>query len=681
MKKLISILALIVATIANLQAQEVPAKAAFVAGDYTAAIKLYQAAIATASSSTQEASLSQAMKNAQVCLDLLQRANNAYNRGEYSKAKSLYQKILNYNSSDKYAEQRVSSCSKQILIAANKRKQQSDCQKALKDGRVDALKTYITSYPNSEQSKLFEYILYKNDSLPNEKEIATYIKIGDLFSVAKNKSSAQLWYDKAASLGNAEALYKKALTYDDLTSQQVRSLLALSYAGGYKEALDKLNEYPKDKWHYDESAAKQLYNNLCKYKTDLYAIVYVYENKEYYNLNKLNLDYYIRYHPFLKDVKGVSYNNNLIYQFAKILEGIKVNPKMVMEVAAMKGNVDAVEWLFNNSVSLTASERLAYKCYLDTYNSNDQADYYEAYVKYLKDQDMTLEDWGNMGQLSIIDRHELLLSRSFDTRYTSDKYCFKSIKLLINRYNSQPWDSNVISEMKRLSYKYVPKRAKKIVKILSKLSLKEGVYNKTASPTYNFVKLGYCNNRHKYTQQVTKEKLWGDSATTARATSNMKIAQSGANSGSTKYSSSSSTTSASNQSNDQKIIDCIRSRFGGQLIIKSSGTAISKDGETTFHISVIGDRTLGITVSGETGHAVSFSNRMLALTLKNGNLSASSNDLRSCRYISFFGSLELSEKGLECFVSYTTAAYASFSAIKTFAITSKSSSKKSSRKR
>lgn len=654
MKKLILTLVLIGITIANLQAQEAPAKAAFAAGDYTAAIKLYQAAIATASSSTQEASLSQAMKYAQMCSDLLQRANNAYTKGEYGTAKSLYQRILNYNSFDKYAEQRVEACSKQISIEAYERKLQDDSQKALKNGSVEALKAYIATYPNSEHTPLFKYIVGENDSLLKEEEIVTYIKIGDLFSAAQNKSSAQQWYDKAASLGNAEALYKKALTYDDLTSKQVVSLLALSYAGGYKQALDKFNEYPTDKWQYDELVAKRLYDNLCKYKTDFYALVYVYENREYYSLDKLNLDYYIRNHPFLKDVKRTPYNDNLIYQFAKILEDVKVNPKMVMEVAAMKGNVDAVEWLFNNSFSLTTSEMSAYRCYFNTYNLNYLADYYEAYVKYLKGQDMSLEDWKKMSLVSILDRHEFLLSRSFVT-YASDKDCIKNVRMSINRYDSKSWDRNFILEMKRLSYKYyTPTRAKKIVKILSKLPVKNGVYDKTASPTYKFVKLGYCDNRHRYRQQVFKEKLWGGSALTG-----------------------------SNQYNDQIIIDCIRSRFGGELVIKSPGTAMSKEGSTTFHISVIGDRKLGISVSGITGNRISFSNPMLTVTLKNGRFSASREDLRSGRYEYFSGFLELSEKRLEFHVNYETTTCTHFSAMGAIAIpsTSNSSSNKSSRKR
>ena len=91
MKRIFLLLAFVITAVSAAQAQKAPAKAAFMAGDYATAMKLYQAALATAGNSSEQADLSVEMRNARICADLLQRANRLYVNGQYKEAKKSYQ--------------------------------------------------------------------------------------------------------------------------------------------------------------------------------------------------------------------------------------------------------------------------------------------------------------------------------------------------------------------------------------------------------------------------------------------------------------------------------------------------------------------------------------------------------------------------------------------------------------
>ena len=111
MKRIILTLIIFVLALFKGTAQEGAAKSALAEGDYQAAIKLYQVAIATCNNENKSADLYNSITNAQKCEELLCQANEAYKKKKYSEAKKLYQSILKYNPSDKFSKKRVSLCS------------------------------------------------------------------------------------------------------------------------------------------------------------------------------------------------------------------------------------------------------------------------------------------------------------------------------------------------------------------------------------------------------------------------------------------------------------------------------------------------------------------------------------------------------------------------------------------
>lgn len=515
MKRIVIILILLALTL-KASAQENAAKNAFTAGDYSTAVKLYETAKLTVTDAAHETSISKAMENAKTCANLLEKANKAYNKGQYADAKKHYQSILKYNSSDKFAKQRITVCSEKITIATNQRNQQNECKIALKNGSDDAIKNYIKKYPDSNEVELLNFILQNIDERPKKDNTNKYKQIGDMFADADNKTKAAIWYDKAVALADVEAMYKKAMINNDLTKTDNKTLLVLSATGGYQPAKDMINKH-KNNFRYYESVAKKMFEQLGKYQTDLYALVYVHVNKHLYPTNELHLNYYVQYHPSLYTAQS-SANDNLIYQYAKILKAYSNNHykiKDLMNMAASEGNVDAVLWIFNEEIIPKASstELKEIKAYRTAFDVTYSAYKYEtatrrgymAYIKYMKGLHLTSGEWSDIFYLDCIDKHEKLLARVY--RGIRSRSAFKNFKEILGSRNT--WDVYVINDIKKNASKYnSSKYTKKIVKKLSKTSTSYTTYNKTNCLTYTLVDSGYCTDVHKYTQHITESRLW-----------------------------------------------------------------------------------------------------------------------------------------------------------------------------
>ena len=94
--------------------------------------------------------------------------------------------------------------------------------------------------------------------------------------------------------------------------------------------------------------------------------------------------------------------------------------------------------------------------------------------------------------------------------------------------------------------------------------------------------------------------------------------------------------------------------------ITENGTAIDSKGSTTFEIKVVDDNHFSIDVYGATAFS-SFSNKTLVMKLSNGKGVVTNDELRKCRYNSFSASFTITGNKLTVYLSYTTAAYSSFS--------------------
>lgn len=109
-------------------------------------------------------------------------------------------------------------------------------------------------------------------------------------------------------------------------------------------------------------------------------------------------------------------------------------------------------------------------------------------------------------------------------------------------------------------------------------------------------------------------------------------------------------------SDDARIMKFLRNG----LRITRDGTAIDSKGSTTFDIKVVDDNHFSVSVYGSTAYS-SFSNRTLLMTLSNGRGVVMNDELRRCRYNSFTASFTISGNILTVYLSYTTAAYSSYS--------------------
>ena len=109
-------------------------------------------------------------------------------------------------------------------------------------------------------------------------------------------------------------------------------------------------------------------------------------------------------------------------------------------------------------------------------------------------------------------------------------------------------------------------------------------------------------------------------------------------------------------SDDARIIKFLRNG----LRITQDGTAIDSKGSTTFDIKVVDDNHFSVSVYGSTAYS-SFSNRTLLMKLSNGRGVVTNDELRRCRYNSFTASFTISGNILTVYLSYTTAAYSSYS--------------------
>lgn len=140
--------------------------------------------------------------------------------------------------------------------------------------------------------------------------------------------------------------------------------------GGYEPALDKLISV-KGNNKYDTSVAIRAYKHLCNYQSDIESFVYVYENRGIYPIDRLELeDFAKEYYHNLTTSKEMTYDDNLIYQFATIVEKLKMDPERFYRMAASKGNTDAVRWIYNKKQnSLNYKNKRAYENFLEDFNN------------------------------------------------------------------------------------------------------------------------------------------------------------------------------------------------------------------------------------------------------------------------------------------------------------------------
>lgn len=530
MKRLCLILLVIFANISVSYSQTSDAsriaRTAFLQGDYAEAVNWYKSAINLTDNPQEKANLNQSLLLAQSCAANLKHANILFSRGEYLSAKSAYQKLLSANPSDVYVKQRISRCSQKLRDASDKQRRDAKYKAALQKGDAESIKAFLKLYPNDDARNLLTFMLLDGDQIADSLMnvalsrrqdtwsdedlikvfeslfVQSSVSAGDAFFEVGNRGAAKLYYQMAAAYGNAESLYKLALCYDDISKQEPRNLLAISAAGNCSaasEELDKLaSRYPKLK--YDKKVAKRMYDNLRMCRTNVGSALYVYENIGNYSIDKSIIECYIESNDrIIRELDGMIHGDQLLYQLGLALYKLHKDPMPAMRASAKKGNIAAIKWIADKSKD---AEYL--RCYKV---SQIQGAKYKAYIKYLKGQTMTTDDWFemNLSYSMSLNKNEELLSLVKSNALT-DKYFFKSVKKLLT--DNEYWDADIVNELLTFNYTIVPRRVAKLRKILSKVKTRQGMYNKQASPVYRLAEIGCYDNLHVYRQQIAKEALW-----------------------------------------------------------------------------------------------------------------------------------------------------------------------------
>lgn len=502
------------------------ARTAFLQGDYAEAVNWYKSAINLTDNPQEKTLLNQSLLLAQSCAANLKHANILFSRGEYLSAKSAYQKLLNANPSDVYAKQRISLCGQKWREASDRHRRDAKYKATLQKGDAESIKEFLKLYPNDDARNLLTFMLLDGDQIADSlmnvalsrkqdtwsdedliKEfeslfVQSSVSAGDAFFEVGNRDLAKLYYQMAASYGNAESLYKLALCYDDISKPEPRNLLAISAAGNCSAAskeLDKLtSQYPKLK--YDKKVAKRLYDNLSLCRTNIKSALYVYENIDNYAIDKSIIEYHIECKDgIILELNGMIYGDQLLYQLGLALYKLHKDPMPAMRASAKMGNIAAIKWIADKSKD---AEYL--RCYKI---SQIQGAKYRAYIKYLKGQTMTPDDWFemNLSYGMSLNKNEELLSLVKSNALT-DKYFFKSLKKLLA--DNECWDAEIVNELLAFNYTIASGRVAKLRKILSKVKTRRGMYNKQSSPVYRLAKIGCYDNLHEYRPQITKETLW-----------------------------------------------------------------------------------------------------------------------------------------------------------------------------
>lgn len=128
-------------------AQESAARRAFAAGDYSSAVQLFQAAIATANDTALVESLTSSMNKARSCATLLQRANSTYKQGAYAEARANCMKLLAINPSDSNARSLSRLCDGQLAKAAERAADNKLWAEVESSNDISAYKNYLAKYP------------------------------------------------------------------------------------------------------------------------------------------------------------------------------------------------------------------------------------------------------------------------------------------------------------------------------------------------------------------------------------------------------------------------------------------------------------------------------------------------------------------------------------------------------
>lgn len=520
MKRFILIAVLLVSAVTFSYAQESAAKRAFTAGDYSAAVELYQAAIATSGTNS---ALSSGLEQAKKCASLKKKADAAYSSGSYKTAQQNYQAILKLNPSDSYARGRISKCS-QLQTAARKaaeaKKSQPELDAALTAGTPEALKAFAEKFPKDPHSKMFldycNILGRKGYTILTPSDVAVCRSMGKILK----SPACDVAFDMAISYCDVEAMYVKATTKLSQTKSSsdimwMMNLLKLSSLGGYEPAKTAYENYLQKNWResagIDFSKILDILKNCDKQTSKALDALIICENLDFIS-DKSVLKRRIR--TFLMSVEAALNtcdDNQLFYAQAELYPSDGLKEKM-LRIAAQKGNRDAIL-----ALSSLPGQSKTDKAILNAIYKNDE-EYglgnlgFKEYVKYLKGGNVgwrayswlrsttwtyvsdCMQLFGENDPERIM-RHEWLYISCviFNKMYKYGDVYYNDIVTILKKYDGNTWDRNMI----RKCIDLMPadgKNAKKARKKLNALMTKPNLYDISENPMRAYALNGYFDN-------------------------------------------------------------------------------------------------------------------------------------------------------------------------------------------
>lgn len=485
------------------------AKKAFDSGNYNDAVQLYQAAIALTANATAKSELNQALSKARTCASLVQKAQTCLNAGNYSNAKKYYQALLVQNPADLNAQRQIDRCNQLIKTAAikatNKKKRDAAYQKAISTGYLHLFQEFVNAYPDDEITPVFrKYIAVKSDSnyIPQTDEAEIYKRLGDIFIASENQLLARDMYDLAASVCDLEAMFKKALTYEDKDLEQKIKLLAIAAAGDYQPAKNKLAELKQTiSFSYNGRIAANYYKHLSSCTQNFESALYVAANIASYPLEHVNYDYSEIFELTVDELVARKISDHQLY-----FVGLEANGERatnLMTAAAMQGNVDASRWLSErlDKTQYTKQAAVLKLCY-NSFVIDDKS--FAHYLRYLKKerpidwfQVYSCAHYGSLhGSKELYDLHDELIALYQDLNRSQYKSSYKRFKDFLKSSGNKTWDAAIVAGCK--SSVSAGKYTAKIIKDLEKLKTEKNLYNINDNLIWQFVQKGYFDNRHYY---------------------------------------------------------------------------------------------------------------------------------------------------------------------------------------
>ena len=524
MKRFLLIAILLFSAVTFSYAQESAAKRAFTAGDYSAAVELYQAAIAIAGTNS---ALSSGLDTAKKCASLKKKADAAYSSGSYKTAQQNYQAILKLNPSDSYVRGRISKCTQRLAAAQAKAAQaakdeefQTGLGVAFAIGTPTALKAFAAKFPVDERSQLLlDYcrILENKNKLLSPADVVVCRSVGKL----QKSTACYAALDMAISYCDLEAMYVRAMAVLSDTESQADSrvkmmdLLAMASSGGYEPAKTAFAEYKKKNSCTLRLSASSYFAALRDCERDVSQAVFVLANLKNYPVSDSST-LKLRVRAALSSTNAnLSQADDLNLLAAQaVLDSKDPLKEKLLRAAARKGNLDA-DLELSNLPSCTIEKNMLRKIYNGDQVMGVSEQGFSEYVKYLKNDIFDIDPillcrwlqnripylskfpygWGAWNTDCFF-RHDYLYAAILAFKKYPDQTNYNQVVMILDSYKNNVWNSDMVSEYLVLvseTDKYSSKLKKKLKSLKTSSDASD---KKSSNPMYRYALEGYFDNMH-----------------------------------------------------------------------------------------------------------------------------------------------------------------------------------------